>query len=55
MRFRIQTDGEKFRVQVRVWYMLFGVWETRSEWSSYEKAERYIRELMKPKPKWRTI
>ena len=68
MRFRIQTDGEKFRVQRRRWFVWWygadcyntGYMPAKREYwlfHTYAKAEAWIDNELneKPPPKWRTI
>ena len=63
MRFRIQTDGKKFRVQARAWWSL-GVWVIGAIdddcfvyrlFRNRAEAEAWIAEQEQTKPKWRTV
>ena len=57
MKFRIQTDGEKFRVQKRFWSVYWWDWATRP-WGYFDtraEAEAWIDEQEQTKPKWETI
>ena len=66
MKFQIQTDGEKFRVQARAWRTL-GVWTrgavddwlldppTYTRFNTFTEAQEWVDDQGQTPSKWRTI
>ena len=55
MRFRIQTDGEKFRVKYRAWYTLWMWNELEQYFDTDTEAFDYATAWRKGEDEWRTI